>query len=172
MSLEAERRFVGAVNALYGLVKQGNMGHAQVSRQVGFIDGKTVVLRGDHHGVVIEIFHRMVATVMAKLHLHGFRTAGQRQQLMAKTDTKHRNVGFQESLNRADGVVARLRVARAIRQENPVRIQRQHLISRRLRRDNRQATAAIHQHAQNVALGAVVISHHVERQRVSALLLG
>ena len=103
------------------------MGHAQVGRHGGFIYSKTVVLRGDHHGVVINIFYRMVAAVVAKLHLNGLRTARQRQQLMAEADAKYRNIGFEEFLNRGNRVVARRRVARAVGEEDTVRIHLQNV---------------------------------------------
>src|SRR4051812_37920316 len=44
MTLEAERRPVGAMNALQSAVEQRAMGRAQIGRQRGFIDRKTVVL--------------------------------------------------------------------------------------------------------------------------------
>jgi hypothetical protein len=53
-----------------------------------------VVLRGDHHHVVIDIFYRVVAAVVAELHLHGLRAARQRQQLMAEADAEYRNIGL------------------------------------------------------------------------------
>ncbi|MOA15969.1 hypothetical protein D3C78_1361580 [compost metagenome] len=164
VALEAERCFIGAVNALHRVVKQGFVRDAQFGRQVVFVYRKTMVLRGDHDAVVIQIFYRVVAAVVAKLHLHGFCTAGQSQQLMAEADAEHRDIGCQELLDGGDGVIAWLRVTRAVGQENTVRIHLQDFIRRGLCRHHRQAAAAIHQHTQNVALGAVVIGHHVERQ--------
>ena len=106
----------------------------------------------------------MVAAVVAELHLHGLRAARQRQQLMAEADAEYWNVGFQELRNRVDSVITRRRVARAVGQENTVRIHLQHLFGGGLRRNHRQTAAAIDQHAQNVALGAEIVGHHVERQ--------
>ena len=140
------------------------MGHAQVGRQRRFVNGKAVVLSGNHHYIVIDIFNRVVTAVVAEFHLNGLRAARQRQQLMAETDAKDRNIGGEEFFNRRDGVIARRRVARAVRQENTVRIQLKHVFCRRLRRNDSQAAAAVNQHPQDIALGAEVISHDVERQ--------
>lgn len=74
------------------------MRHAQVSWHRCFIHSEAVVLRGDHHRVVVDIFHRVVTTVVAKLHLDGVRSARQRQQLMAETDAEYRDVGFRKDL--------------------------------------------------------------------------
>ncbi len=113
----------------------------------------------------------MVAAVVAKFHLHRFRAARQRQQLMAEADAKHRNFRLEESFDRADSVIARLRVAWSVREENPVWVKLQHLFGRRLRRHHRQATAAIHQHAENIEFHAVIVGHDVIRQRFRALRL-
>ena len=131
------------MNPLQGAVEQRLVGHAQVGRHGGLLDRKTVVLSGDHHGVVINIFYRMVAAVVAELHLNGLRTACQRQQLMAEADAKYRNIGFEEFLNRGNRVVARRRIARTVGQEDTVRIHLQNIFSRGFRRHNRQAAAAI-----------------------------
>ena len=45
------------------------MGGSQASGQALLCHGKTVVLTGDHHDIVIYIFYRMVSTMVAKLHL-------------------------------------------------------------------------------------------------------
>ena len=83
---------------------------------------------------------------------------------MAKADTEYRNIGLKEFFNRVDSVIARRRVAWAVREENTVRIHFQHVFGRGLRRHHRQAAAAVHQHAQDVAFRAEVIRHNVERQ--------
>ncbi len=57
---------------------------------------KAVVLSGNHHYIVIDIFNRMVTAVVAEFHLNGLRAARQRQQLMAETDAKDRNIGGEE----------------------------------------------------------------------------
>src|ERR1041385_3950346 len=60
------------------------------------------------------------------------------------------------------GVVARLGVARAVGEEHAVGLHLQHVLGRRLRRDDRDASAAVGEHAQDVALDAVIESDDVE----------
>ncbi len=72
----------------------------------------------------------MITAVMAKFHLDGFGTRGQRQQLVTKADTKYRGISFQNSFNRFDGVSAWLRVARAVGEEDPVGVQGQRVRGR------------------------------------------
>ncbi|MNT74829.1 hypothetical protein D3C72_2136780 [compost metagenome] len=73
-----------------------------------------MVLGGNHHRIIIDIFHRMVTAVVTELHLDGFRTARQRQQLMAEADAKYRNIGFKEGFDCVDSVIARRRVTRTV----------------------------------------------------------
>ena len=75
------------------------------------------------------------------------------------------NTGMSVSRNRADGgdgVVAGLRVARAVTQENTIRIHRKYLICRRLCRHHRHAAAVLGEDAQNVALDAEVVGDDVQ----------
>ena len=103
----------------------------------------------------------MVGTVVAELHLDGLGAGGQTQQLVAQADAEHRGVGGQEGLDGVDGVVARLGVTGAVGEEDAIRVHRQHLGGRGLGRHHGQAAAAVHQHAQDVALHAKVVGHHV-----------
>jgi len=83
VALEAERRHVGAADALQTAVEQGAMGSQYIVWQAGFGDGKTVVLTADHDAACGNVLYRMVGAVMAKFHFLGFCPAGKRQQLMA-----------------------------------------------------------------------------------------
>lgn len=67
VTLEAKRCFIGAVNALHRVVKQGFVRDAQFGRQVIFVHCKTVVLGGNHDAVVIQVFHRVVAAVVTMI---------------------------------------------------------------------------------------------------------
>ena len=79
MTLEAERRFVDTMNTLQGFIKQRHVRHFKIVWQICFINRKTVVLTGDHHHVTLQVFHRVVGTMVTKLHLDRFSTAGQSQ---------------------------------------------------------------------------------------------
>jgi len=135
---------------------------AQVRRQRIGIDRKTVVLAGDEHLAGVEVLYRMVRTVMPELHLDRPRTRCERQQLVPETDPEGRNALLEEAANRADRIVAGLRVARPVGQEDAVRCHRQHLGSGRLRRHHGQLAAARGEHAQDVALDAEVVRDHVK----------
>ena len=53
-----------------------------------FRNGKTVVLAGDHHPAGRQFLHRVVTAMMAELHFHRFRVAGQPQQLVSQANTE------------------------------------------------------------------------------------
>ncbi len=99
---------------------------------------------------------------MPQLHFGGFGATGQAQQLTAQTDTEYRNICFQHFADRSDCVIARLRVSRAIGQEYAVGIHGQHLAGRGLRWHDCHLAVTLCQHAQNIALHAVIEGHHVE----------
>ena len=61
-----------------------------------------------------------------------------------------------------DGVVDRLGIAGAVREEDAVGLERQHVFRGGLGRNHRHAAAFARQHAQNVLLDAEVISHHMK----------
>ena len=138
------------------------MGHFQVIRQGIDIHRKTVVLAGDHHRVIRQGFHRVVGAVVARGHFHGLGATGQCQQLMAQADTEHRQPGGNDLLDRGNGIVARLRVTGAVGQEDTVRLHGQHLGRGRLGWHHGELAATLGQHAQDVALDAVVVGHHME----------
>ena len=96
MPLEAKRRLVGAGQALQRAVEQTDVGGAQIGRQTFFIHSKTVVLTGDADTAGVQVFHRVVRTVVAKLHFERFGTTGQRHDLVAQTDPEGRNTGFNQ----------------------------------------------------------------------------
>ena len=103
----------------------------------------------------------MVGAVVAVLHLQGARAAGQAEQLMPQADAEHRQPGLHDFADRGDRVIAGLRVPGAVGQEDTVGLHRQHLGGGRLRRHHRELAMTIRQHAQNIALAAVIVGHHV-----------
>ncbi len=62
----------------------------------------------------------------------------------------------------AIGVVARLRIARAVGEENPVGFVREHIGRRRLRGHDEHVATAIDEHAQDVALDAEIVGDDLE----------
>src|SRR5690606_41300963 len=100
-----------------------------------------------------------------ELHLHGTRARSEPEQLVPQTDAEDRHPGIDQLTGRGDRVVAGLRVARTVRKEHAVGPQRQRLARRQRGRHDRDATAAVGEIAQYVALDAVVVGNHVEALR-------
>src|SRR5438034_6704292 len=69
MPLEAERRPVGACEALQAAVEERYVGGLEVRRNRVRVDHEAVVLAGDDDPLAIQILHRMVCTMVAELHL-------------------------------------------------------------------------------------------------------
>ena len=133
MALEAERRAVGARKTLQRAVEQRHVRDAHVRRQGCTVNREAVILAGNHHAPGVEILHRMVGAVMAKLHLHRARAAREPEQLVAEADAENRNAGSEQFTDRPDCIIARFGIARPIRQENSVRLVRERVFGGALR---------------------------------------
>jgi hypothetical protein len=112
--LEGEGRHVGAGDALQGAVEQRHVGGTQVFRQGIGVDRKTVVLAGDQHLAGIHVFHGVIGTVVAELHLQRPGARSQGQQLVAEADAEGRDATVEEFADGDDRVVAGLRIAGAV----------------------------------------------------------
>src|SRR5713226_1612663 len=162
MPLETERRPVGAREALQAAVEQRQVRRLQIRRKRVRIDGEAVVLAGNDDRSARQILHRVVGAVMPEFHFHGLRTGGKAHKLVAEADTERRSLGVDDFADRTDRVVAGLRVPRAVGQKYSVRLEREGFLCLSLRGKNRDPTAALDQHAQYVALDAVVVSDDVK----------
>ena len=158
-------RLAGVGDALQRAVEQRPVGGRQTGRQAGLVDREAVVLAGDQHPAGGGFQHRVVGAVVAEFHLDRARAGRQGQQLVAKTDAEQRQAAVQELADGGDGVIAGLRIARPVRQEHAVRIQRQHLRCRRGCRHHGHRAAGLRQTAQDVALDAEVVGHHPKARR-------
>ena len=114
VTLEAERGYVGTADALQGAIEQRHMGGTQGIRQGSHIHREAVVLAGNDDALAVQILHRMIGPMVAELHLHGARAGRERQQLMTKTNPEGGDARRSDLLDGADGVIARLRVARSV----------------------------------------------------------
>src|SRR5262245_63516403 len=63
MALEAERRAVGACEALQAAVKEGHMRRAKRRGHAGRMDRTALVLAGDHDLPRVEVLHRVIGAV-------------------------------------------------------------------------------------------------------------
>jgi hypothetical protein len=162
VTLKAKCRFVSALQPLQRAVKQTDVGGAQVGRQCFFIDRKTVVLTGDADTAAIKVFHRMIGAMVTKLHLEGLCATGQRHDLVAQTDAEGGDSGFNQRSHSVNGVVAGLGVARAIAQEDAIGFALEHFSRATLSWHDRDATATLGQHAQNIELDAKVIGDNMK----------
>src|SRR6185312_13729441 len=162
VALEAECRPVLEGEALERAVEERAVRGAHVGRQSRLIDGEAVILTGDEYSPGIQVLHRMVGAVMTELHLHGASAARQSQDLMAETDTEHGDVALEQLAGRTDSVLAGLRIARAIGEEDAVGRECDHLFGSRLSGHDGHAAAKVRQQAQDVAFDAEVISHDMQ----------
>ncbi len=114
VTLEAEGRPIRARDALQGAVEQRAVRRTQRLRQRRLVDREAMVLAGYEYPARIEFRHRVIGAVMAELHFDCLRTARKSEQLMPEANAEHRDVGFKKPRDRRDGVIARLRVTRAV----------------------------------------------------------
>ena len=102
----------------------------------------------------------MVRAVMPELHLGCAAAAGEPHDLVAEADAESRQAALDQRAGRLDRIVAGLRIARAVGQEDAVRIVGQRLLGRCGGGQHRQLAAAVRQQPQNVPLDAVVERDH------------
>src|ERR1041384_6380327 len=109
--------------------------------------------------------------VVAELHLQRLRPRGEAHQLVAEADAEHREARRVEDLaDRLDRVVARLGVARTVREKHAVRLEPENFPCGEGGGDYGNARAAGAQHAQDVVLDAVIAGDHVEAPRIPSLV--
>ena len=103
---------------------------------------------------------------MTVAHLHRAGTQRQRQHLVAKADPEDGQVAVQQVLDHRHRVFAgRGRVARAVRQEHALGVVGHHFGGCGGGGQDRHVGARRHQRAQDVALGAIIQRHDLERAR-------
>jgi len=160
VALETEGRQVAVVHALQGTVEQGAVGGAQFRREAVLVHGEAVVLAADHDPARVQILDRVVGPVVTEFHLHRARASGQAEELVPEADPEQGHARRQQFADGVYGVVAGVRIAGAVGQEDAVGLFGQDLPGRRLRRHHGQAATQIGEDAQDIALDAVVIGNH------------
>src|SRR6185295_15719541 len=104
MPLEAERGSIRAREPLQRPIEQRNVRGPQVARNALRVDGKAMVLAGDHDLPGVEVLYRMVGAVMAEFHLHGLRARGEPHQLVPEANPEYGDArAVEDFANRLDG---------------------------------------------------------------------
>ena len=161
--LHREHRLVFERDAAIGAVEQRHMRLLDILRQRVLVDREAVVHRSDLDLAGGQVLHRMIGAVMALMHLHGFAADRDAQHLMAEANAKRGRAAIDQLLDHRHGVLpGRRRIARPIRQEHAVGLERHDVLGRGLGRHHRHLAARTGEQAQNVALDAVVDGDHVE----------
>src|SRR6185295_10408630 len=120
MPLKTKCRLVGPGKTLEASVKQRNVRNFDICRQRCRVHRESMVLAGDHDPPGLEILYRMIRAMVTEFHLERSASAGQPKQLVAQTNAKGRHGGIEQFPDCPDRVVARLGVARTVRQEHAV----------------------------------------------------
>ena len=161
MVLHGKERLPRMTQALNRPVVQVEMGDFRPLLQRIDIDTETMILRRNFNLPGCEVHHRLVAPVMAEFELIGLSTQRQTHKLVSQTDTKQRDFPHQGG-DILLGIGHRSRVARPVRQKNPIRLEPQNLCRRRVGRHNPHLTAGLNQMAQDVELHAKIVGDHRE----------
>src|SRR2546422_7418399 len=103
----------------------------------------------------------MVAAAVTVRKLDRLPAEGETEELMAQADPEDRDRAVRELADRADRVRHRCRVAWAVREEDPVRLQLARARGWRLRRDHGDPATLLGEQPQDVALHAVVVGDNV-----------
>jgi hypothetical protein len=103
----------------------------------------------------------VIGAVVAELHLHRAGAGRQAQDLVPQTDAEYRQLAGDERARRRDRVAAGLGIPGAVGEQHAVRLEPEDGLGRGLRRHHGDAAIAVHQHAQDVALDAKIVDHHV-----------
>ena len=114
MALETECRGILQFDTLQGIIEERTVRRPNVRGQAIFINGKTMVLTGDHDLAAVQILHRVVGAMMTDFHFYGAGTGRQAQSLVTQANAENRHLLFDEGLNGPDGIVARLRISGAV----------------------------------------------------------
>ena len=131
------------------------LGNGRAVHRVG------VVLGADLHPARGLVAHRVVRTVVAEGHLEGLRPEHDREDLVAEADAEDR-LHLHQLTGRLDDARHGGRVARPVRQEDPVGLQREDLGRGRRAGHDRHVEADVHQAAQDVPLHARVDGDDLE----------
>ena len=135
------------------------------------IHGETVVLGGDLDLSRGHVADRMIGAAMTELELVGLRTERSAEHLVTQADAERRHVAVDHRARVADRVVQRGGIARAVAEEDAVRLHRQQIGGRRRGREDPDLAAVRGQTAQDVALHAQIVGGDAQRTHRAPLRL-
>ena len=160
--LHAERRLVEQRQPFDDLVVEADVGDAartvrRLERALDRgVDREAVVVAGDLDLAGREVLHRLVDAAVAVLELVGAETQCATEDLVAEADAEVRDLALEELLEQRDGVVGGGRVARAVRHEHAVGLDREDVLERRAGRQHVHLDAALGHPERRHALDAEV----------------
>src|ERR1700728_758726 len=150
--LHAEERHGAVAKAFEGVVVEVDVGELDFGSVDGVrIDGEVVVVRGDLDLACIVAPDRMITAVMAEFELVGFPAEGEADELVAETDAEDGRASG-EVANAFLSVMDRLGVAGAVREEDAVGLEGEHVFSGSLRGNHSDAATFLGEHAQDIFL--------------------
>ena len=120
-----------------------------------------MILRSDLAFPGQQIFYGVIQPAMAVVHFEGGDAVGFCQNLVPETDSEDR-ITADKFFEIRNDCGEWFRVARSIREPNPVRLKRNHVFCRGVSRNDRDSTIKRRKVSQAVVLQTEVISHHVK----------
>src|ERR1700682_4657022 len=94
-----------------------------------------MIMRSDLNLAARQLLNRMIPAMVAEFQLEGLASESDAGELMSQANSKNWLASHQAP-NVVDRISAWFGIARAVRQKHSVGLQRQHVLRRRLRRDN------------------------------------
>ena len=120
VELDGEERFVGAVNALVAPVISILEELLPIRGKRVDVDLESVVLARNVASAAVDVGARDVLPSIAVLHFGCLGSCSESEQLVAQTDTEYRYVLGEELTEALDGGLHHGRIARSVRDEQPV----------------------------------------------------
>ena len=154
--LNAERGQVAVAEAFHRQVVQVALGDVEIARGYrGGVDLELMVLAGDVDPPGVQVFDRVIGTMVSIGQPRGRGAGGPAEDLMAETDAEQRNAA-QRLARELNGAVEDGGIARAVRQHQAVRLQRPDVRPcRGVRKHDHRATA-LAERAEDVGFHPIV----------------
>ena len=160
--LHAEEWQGAVAQAFEGVVVEVDVGEVDFGGVDGVgIDGEVVIVRGDLDFAGVVALYGMIAAVVAEFKLVGFAAEGEADELVAEADAEDGRAAG-ELADAFPRVGDGLGVAGAVREEDAVGLESEHIFGRGLCGDDGHAAAFVGEHAQDIFLDAVVVGDDVQ----------